>query len=662
MNSRELARIRQAIARCAVLSVDVFDTALLRLVRHPVDVFSLMSDAPAEFVRARVDAEARARAAAGRKGLDDITLDEIYAELPDGWDREGLKARELDVERAVSAAHPTVMSIVADARAMGKRVVFVSDMYLPTSFIAELLRKAGYDADDESVFVSSTYRESKGSGRLFRRMLASIGAQPREVVHLGDNPHADVEQARRVGIRAFLIEKAELRAERSAPWGDGGVGAAVARGVATRSLFANGAPTGFWHRFGYRQAPLYFGFAEWLRDQLIADGFEHVYFLSRDGHVMRRAFEAIGADRTISTSYLYASRRAFNVPAIVQLDEAALRFLEHGHVGMRVRHYLERVHLDGKAHLGAIRAVGFSDADAIVRHDDADDRTRLRALFERLEGPLLQRAYDERVMLMRYLGQEGVLNRARIAVVDLGWHGTLQESLASTLRTAGYDISVYGYYLGTFEGARGREDRGHPMRAYLFKHGRPVELAHAITACVEIYEMLHTAPHGTVVRFEERAGRVVPVLAPHEAPPSQLAHAMRAQEAALAGVAELQALRARLPSLRIAPEDAIADLRRVLTRPTLEEARHLGDVVHADGFGDLLLTRPLARPPSLSALARAPRSAWDGYFQSFWKEGYVTRLVGRDERLRRLVSGGLRLLQSQRWTLTAIRKLFPDHR
>jgi HAD superfamily hydrolase (TIGR01549 family) len=663
MNPREHARVRQALARCRVLSVDVFDTALLRLVREPVDVFRLVPGAPRGFVEERVAAERRARLKAAARGHDDITLDEIYDELPAAWDRAGLKARELDVERAVSAAHPTVRDLVVDARALGKRVVFVSDMYLPEAFLAELLREAGYDVDDESLFVSSTHRVSKGSGRLYERMLTATSARPSEVLHIGDNRFADFEQARRVGFRAVLIERTELRAERSAPAGTGGTAAALARGASTRSLFANGAPTDFWHRFGYRQAALYFGFAEWLRDSLVEDGFDHVYFLSRDGHIMRRVFEAIGADRAISTSYLYASRRAFNIPAISQLDEPSLRFLEHGSAGMRVRHFLERVHLDAIAHVDAIRAVGFAGPEVVVRQDDAGERARLRALFQRLEGPLLARAAEERAMLLRYLAQEGVLGRRRVAVVDLGWHGTLQESLASTLRMTGHDISVYGYYLGTFEGARGREDRGHPMRAYLFKHGRPVELAHAVTACVEIYELLHAAPHGTVVRFEERDGRVVPVLAPHEAPAAQLAVAMRAQEAALAGVVELAALRARIPSpLRITPDDAVADLRRVLTRPTIEEARHLGNIVHADGFGDLHLTRPLARPPSLTSIILAPRAAWDGYFQSFWKEGYVTRLIGRDERLRRVLGAGLKLLQSQRWTLAVIRTLFPDRR
>jgi len=664
MLAHEVARVRQALARARVLSVDVFDTALLRLVRQPIDVFALVTEAPPGFARARVEAEARARAAAARRGHDDITLDEIYAELPASWDRAGLRARELEVERAVSTAHPRVRELVADARARGVRVVFVSDMYLPAAFIAELLRAGGYTVDEGGLFVSCEERVSKGSGRLYARVLAATGARPEEVVHVGDNRFADLEQAARAGLQAVLIERAEARAERGAPAPSStGAGASVARGVATRALYANGAPPDgwdFWHRFGARQALLYLGFAEWLRDALVADGFDHVYFLSRDGHVMRRAFAAIGADRAIGTSYLYASRRAFNLPAIARLDDAALRFLEHGGVGMRVRHYLERVHLDAGAHAEAIRAAGFESGEVEVRRTP-DELARLRALFQRLEGPLLARTAAERATLLRYLAQEGVLGRRRVAVVDLGWHGTLQESLAATLRQAGHDISVYGYYLGTFEAARGREDRGHPMRAYLFKHGRPVELAHAVTACVEIYELLHSAPHGTVVCFEERSdGRVEPLLAPHEAPPAQLAAAMRAQESSLAAVVELAAVRARLPGLRIAPEDAVADLRRVLTRPTIEEARHLGDVVHADGFGDLRLTRPLAQPPSLPSIVRAPRAAWDGYFQSFWKEGYVTRLVGRDERVRRVLGGGIRLLQSQKLTLAAIRRLWPD--
>jgi HAD superfamily hydrolase (TIGR01549 family) len=671
MDSRDVERIRRRLPRCRVFSVDVFDTALLRLTQTPRDVFRLVEDAyrlahpeaePFEFATARIDAERRARNVALKEGREEVTLEEIYAQMamPRSWMRNILGLRELEIERAISAANPCIRELVDEARRIGKRVVFISDMYLPAPFIADLLHDAGY-APDGALWVSSEHGVSKSSGRLFDRAIATLGVRGDEILHIGDNPWSDVEQPRRRGMNAELIERPEERAKRRYPTAAAaGVGAAVARGLTTRSLFANGAPDDFWYHFGVRQASLFFGFADWLRQRLTEDGFDHVYFLSRDGHIMRRVFEVVAAEGTISTSYLYASRRAFNIPALTELDARALRFLSTGSPGMRVRHYLERLCLDPDRHIDTVLACGFPSLDSIVGADRGSTQ-RLISLFSRLEAAILTRAADEREALVAYLSQEGVLDRDRIAVVDLGWHGTLQESLTKALRLAGRETRVFGYYLGTFEGARGREDRGHPMRSFLFHHGRPVDLAEAVTACVEIYEFLHVAPHGTVVHFEQLpTGTVVPVLAPHEAPTRQLASAARMQEAALDGVRDLMELKHRLPSLQIGPYEAVADLRRVLIEPTREEAIHLGDVVHADAFGDPLLTNPLAQPPSLPTIVRSPRAAWNGYYASFWKEGYVTRLVGRDPRLRALLGGGLRWMQRTAWVRELARRMWPD--
>src|SRR5262249_19150452 len=99
--------------------------------------------------------------------------------------------------------------------------------------------------------------------------------------------------------------------------------------------------------------------------------------------------------------------------------------------------------------------------------------------------------------------------------------------------------------------------------------------------------------------------------------------------------------------MHIDAETAFAPLRRVITAPTRQEAQRLGDLVHADGFGDALHTRPLAKPPSWTQILRAPRDAWDDYWRCYWREAYVTRLVGRNPTFRRSLWIALQLAQKQ---------------
>src|SRR5438094_7416832 len=119
--SMSIHALCRLIDGCEVLSLDVFDTALLRRVGEPADVFELVAREyrhrrrgallPFDFFAERLAAERRAR---GRAWADerrgDVTLDEIYAELapPDGWDARELQPLELAAERALSAPNPYV--------------------------------------------------------------------------------------------------------------------------------------------------------------------------------------------------------------------------------------------------------------------------------------------------------------------------------------------------------------------------------------------------------------------------------------------------------------------------------------------------------------------------------------------------------------------------
>jgi hypothetical protein len=142
--------------------------------------------------------------------------------------------------------------------------------------------------------------------------------------------------------------------------------------------------------------------------------------------------------------------------------------------------------------------------------------------------------------------------------------------------------------------------------------------------------------------MEQRDGKLEPVLAPHDAEPEDRRKAERVQEGALAWVDDWL----RGPRAPVTREAALGPMDRVLTRPTLAQARRLGDLRHAEGFGEVFVRRYIARPPPLGKLLSNPRALRDGFDASFWREGYKTRLMGSHPAVRRLAdlaARGLRL-------------------
>lgn len=190
------------IAEAPCVSFDVFDTLLKRAVPRPHDVFRRMGEemGDAAFAARRIAAEQAARREAVQ---EEITLADIYARLPES--EQALARMELATERAVSRPNAWLAPVLRACAARHARILAVSDMYLPQSFVAELLARAGIQV--ERLFVSSAYGRQKGTGNLFRLVLRTEGLAPGDVVHIGDALRADYFGARKAGIRSILIPR-----------------------------------------------------------------------------------------------------------------------------------------------------------------------------------------------------------------------------------------------------------------------------------------------------------------------------------------------------------------------------------------------------------------------------------------------------------------------
>ena len=161
-----------------VVSFDIFDTLLLRPMIAPIDAFRLVGKQHGydelQFVTMRTVAEKEARNQRPF-GHDDVTFDEIYKQMEVCFGIDHNKAQllmetELEVEERLLYQRKSAKKIFDVAMALNKPIVIVSDMYLPKDFIEKLLRKNGYEGY-RKLYLSCDYMESKGSGKLFKRVI-----------------------------------------------------------------------------------------------------------------------------------------------------------------------------------------------------------------------------------------------------------------------------------------------------------------------------------------------------------------------------------------------------------------------------------------------------------------------------------------------------------
>ncbi|MFP6640783.1 MAG: hypothetical protein VCC04_11115, partial [Myxococcota bacterium] len=190
------------------------------------------------------------------------------------------------------------------------------------------------------------------------------------------------------------------------------------------------------------------------------------------------------------------------------------------------------------------------------------------------------------------------------------------------------DTRLAGYYLATFPPAARFVEAGDRHRGYLTECGQPESMYHAIFKSVEIFEWIFSAHHGSVIFFAEGPEGVRPVLEESEADAAKGALAHRMQRGALEFVDDF--LGQWRPSERIEMSPALAarPLFNLLRAPSLTEARKLGDLPHAEGFGDVYVQRSIAKPSETLINPFRYHHLVHEYRTAFWRRGYRKRLLG----------------------------------
>ena len=181
------ALIKQ-LSQYNVVSFDVFDTLVFRPFAKPVDLFSILEvqNGLIGFQKCRRDAEERARNKTTKPNKE-INIYDIYEELESSYDINPaqMAKAEMLLETKICYANPYMHAVYEKLVEKGIKIIAVSDMYLPSACIQEILVNCGYDAIN-TVYVSNEYGDSKESGGLQKVINEKLGSSA-SVIHVDDN-------------------------------------------------------------------------------------------------------------------------------------------------------------------------------------------------------------------------------------------------------------------------------------------------------------------------------------------------------------------------------------------------------------------------------------------------------------------------------------------
>ena len=149
MSNREsFEELKKKIEQADVVSFDVFDTLILRIVNTPETIFKLVGDVCGikDYEHIRQEMQQQASMEAEEKwNQPHAVMDQIYDYIKTHsgleMDWEKVKQTELEMEYDSLVANPEMKEIYEFAKAAGKRVIATSDMYLKKDFLEKVLKK-----------------------------------------------------------------------------------------------------------------------------------------------------------------------------------------------------------------------------------------------------------------------------------------------------------------------------------------------------------------------------------------------------------------------------------------------------------------------------------------------------------------------------------------
>ncbi|MBQ9359721.1 MAG: hypothetical protein IJT96_01635 [Lachnospiraceae bacterium] len=505
-------------------SFDIFDTLITRKVATPDGIFALMqrelisSDEYSDlsdhiidnFYTLRQRAERDARAVCCDAEHDEVTLEQIYRIL-------GLTGcNDNQARRLISLEKRTELENIIGVRGnmeryfglkeAGERAVLISDMYLEESDVRKMLVKADPRFSDAVIYMSSAYKKSKSTGRLYSLVKEMEGAEYSKWEHRGDNPVSDMEIPSRLGIKAdgiagkvlLPIEEHAIRYLRHDSNAQLIIGASANARMNRRD---DAVRDGRKYDYGTSLiAPVVTGYTRWLLSQVMERGIRKLYFIARDGYLLRETADKMILQEglPIETHYIYGSRKAWR-PAL---------FIDGG---FDVADFFKRTDDDDMSLEGMARRFGIS-ADELVgflpEGYGSDSYPAQRKQREEIIG-LLQgnedfrscisrRTETERELIREYLTQSIDLEVRDYAFVELVGSGYTQFALSKIMREiTDYPMLTFYYHI----------DGGYGDDMCKFLSYCPGMMNR------KAMEPLFSAPHGCTSGYQnDPLGRVMPML------------------------------------------------------------------------------------------------------------------------------------------------------
>lgn len=436
-------------------SFDIFDTCFVRSCGFPHNVFDILAirilgnncspSIKADFVNIRLQAEEKARKIKSKE----ITLSDIY-NLCDfsgisNYPKDYIQNKEIEVEQEVLVPVYSISEQITKLHQKGHNIYYISDMYLPESFIKELLQAHGFWEKGDKLYVSCTSGKTKHDGTLFDLIAKENNIKFKNWYHWGDNKYSDYYIPRKKGIQAQLINHKFSHYEKY-----------ILNDYFIAEGFEHQRLAGIQKAIRLSQPatpqnilacdiiiPLLTSFVYNILEDAQKKGIHKLFFLARDGYILYYIAKLISQDYPyINISYFYTSRSALYFPGLSKLTEK--NFLK---LLGKLSGEIIYEKLINKANIDITSFTSDKSYYIPIQNEEDGEKLVINLYRNHKFTEYLQNEHlRQKKLVLEYFKQEGLSSKTTsTAIVDIRGTRSCHEAINNILRESGYP-PTFGYY------------------------------------------------------------------------------------------------------------------------------------------------------------------------------------------------------------------------
>lgn len=256
--------------------------------------------------------------------------------------------------------------------------------------------------------------------------------------------------------------------------------------------------------------PFLLAYTNWLIDKIEKENIKKVFFFSRDGYMMQESFKLLNLDDDeVEVNYAYFSRKSIRQALLYKTNDYkdSLKYLTKERY-VSLGKILDYYGLNDEAQ-NEIFDFYKKDKDFIFTYEDLKDCNFIEEIYYKYLEQINKNSKEQAELLKKYIFQIDMIGKC--AIVDIGWHGSMQYFLDQFFINENIDSYLIGLYVGispkySFNGS---------SYGFLFE-SNDLSLYKSIMCFHGGYEKLFQSLEGSTVGYRLDDGIIYPIKKDYE--------------------------------------------------------------------------------------------------------------------------------------------------